>query len=60
MIGLSTRSLLAAVALCAAASAASAQKVRIETEAGAIVVQLAPDKAPVTVANFLRYVDEHR
>ncbi len=31
--------------------------VRIETEAGNIVAELYPDKAPVTVANFLRYVD---
>ena len=31
--------------------------VRIETEAGNIIAQLYPDKAPATVANFLRYVD---
>ena len=35
-------------------------RVRIETDSGAITVALAPDKAPATVANFLRYVDEHR
>jgi peptidyl-prolyl cis-trans isomerase A (cyclophilin A) len=54
----------AAVALVATAAvplvAQQAPRVRIETDSGAIVVQLAPDKAPVTVANFLRYVDEHR
>jgi len=33
------------------------QQVRIETEIGDIVVELHADKAPVTVANFLRYVD---
>ena len=33
------------------------QQVRIETEVGDIVVELYPSKAPVTVANFLRYVD---
>ena len=31
--------------------------VRIETEKGDIELELYPDKAPVTVANFLRYVD---
>lgn len=31
--------------------------VRIETEAGNIIADLYPDKAPATVANFLRYVD---
>lgn len=35
-------------------------RVRIVTDSGAIVVELAPDKAPVTVANFLRYVDDKR
>ena len=37
---------------------ASAQRVRLETEAGSIILELYADKAPVTVANFLRYVDE--
>jgi peptidyl-prolyl cis-trans isomerase A (cyclophilin A) len=31
--------------------------VRIETQAGNIVAELYPNKAPLTVANFLRYVD---
>ena len=35
-------------------------RVRIVTDSGTIDVALAPDKAPGTVANFLRYVDEHR
>jgi peptidyl-prolyl cis-trans isomerase A (cyclophilin A) len=34
-----------------------APRVRVETSLGAIVMELYPDKAPGTVANFLRYVD---
>jgi peptidyl-prolyl cis-trans isomerase A (cyclophilin A) len=30
---------------------------RIETELGEILIRVYPDKAPVTVANFLRYVE---
>ena len=35
-------------------------RVRLETDKGAIVLELAADKAPVTVANYLRYVDARR
>lgn len=35
-------------------------RVRIETDAGAITVEVYADKAPVTAANFLRYVNEKR
>lgn len=35
-------------------------RVRLETEAGAIVVELDGRRAPVTTGNFLRYVDERR
>jgi peptidyl-prolyl cis-trans isomerase A (cyclophilin A) len=46
-------------ALFASGSEASADTVlvRIETELGPIVAELYPDQAPLTVANFLRYVD---
>jgi peptidyl-prolyl cis-trans isomerase A (cyclophilin A) len=32
----------------------------MKTELGDILIEVYPDKAPVTVANFLRYVDEGR
>jgi peptidyl-prolyl cis-trans isomerase A (cyclophilin A) len=32
-------------------------RIRIETEVGDIVAELFPDRAPATVANFLKYVD---
>jgi peptidyl-prolyl cis-trans isomerase A (cyclophilin A) len=35
-------------------------RVVIETSAGAITLELYGDKAPITVANFMRYVDEKR
>ena len=38
-------------------SAGEAPRVVIETNHGNIVLELYPDKAPATVANFLRYVD---
>ena len=34
-------------------------RVSLTTTEGAIVLELYPDKAPITVANFLRYVDAH-
>ena len=39
---------------------AAAPKVAIQTSAGTIVVALEPKRAPLTTANFLRYVDAHR
>jgi len=35
-------------------------RVRLETDAGAIVVELDARRAPVTAANFLAYVDQNR
>ena len=32
-------------------------KVKVETTEGAFIVELYPDKAPITVANYLKYVD---
>ena len=40
-----------------AAQGVPAPRVRVETSLGAIVMELYPEKAPGTVANFLRYVD---
>lgn len=37
---------------------ADAQRIQLDTEAGSIVLELYADKAPGTVANFLRYVDQ--
>ena len=41
-----------------ARAAAQEPRVEIETTLGKIVVRLAPDRAPQTVKNFLRYVNE--
>ena len=35
-------------------------RVRLETEAGPIALALDARRAPITTANFVRYVDEHR
>jgi peptidyl-prolyl cis-trans isomerase A (cyclophilin A) len=59
-----TRRHLLAAAAALAASPAFAQpvrtRVRLQTDKGDILVELADDKAPITVANFLRYVDSGR
>jgi peptidyl-prolyl cis-trans isomerase A (cyclophilin A) len=62
--GFSRRSLWACAAALLWTTGASAQgetpKVRFSTTAGDFVVELYPDKAPKTVANFLQYVrDKH-
>lgn len=49
-----------AALLFAGGAIAAPPRVSMDTNLGTIVVELYPDKAPVTVANFLRYVDENR
>jgi peptidyl-prolyl cis-trans isomerase A (cyclophilin A) len=34
-------------------------RVRMETQQGLILIELYPDKAPISVANFLAYADRH-
>jgi peptidyl-prolyl cis-trans isomerase A (cyclophilin A) len=52
--------LVAAGCFAVHAWAADAPKVKFATSAGDIVVEVSPDKAPKTVANFLEYVrDKH-
>lgn len=63
--GIGRRSLLGAAGLLAAgtfpARAAGAKpRVVIQTDHGAIVVELEAGKAPITCANFLRYVDARK
>ncbi len=50
----------ACLSLGAVAGQGSAQKpvVVLDTSLGAITLELYPDKAPITVENFLKYVDE--
>jgi cyclophilin family peptidyl-prolyl cis-trans isomerase len=47
---------LVLLAALPAAVSAQAPRVTLETSAGVIVLELAPDRAPATVANFLEYV----
>lgn len=59
------RSLLPLLALVAAPLAAQTPapdtvRVALETSAGTILLDLEKAKAPITTANFLRYVDQHR
>jgi peptidyl-prolyl cis-trans isomerase A (cyclophilin A) len=57
---ISRRHLLAlAAALPLTAAAPTPVRVKMTTELGVIVLELYPDKAPVTVANFLAYADKH-
>jgi len=43
-----------------AARAGQPERVRLETSAGAIMIEVDSKHAPITAANFLRYVDEKR
>lgn len=63
--GIGRRTLLGAVGLVAASpvpvfAAAAKPRVAIQTDHGTIVVELEDRKAPITSANFLRYVDAHK
>lgn len=44
--------------LLALAPRAEAQSVRVTTDMGEFVIELQPDRAPLTVTNFLKYVNE--
>jgi peptidyl-prolyl cis-trans isomerase A (cyclophilin A) len=48
---------LAVPGMASKPTASSAPKVKLETSAGAVVVELYPDKAPLTVKNYLEYVE---
>lgn len=50
--------LAASLTFAGAVAAQTAPRVKLATSAGDIVVELAPDKAPKTVANFLQYVND--
>ncbi|MEP7244277.1 MAG: peptidylprolyl isomerase [Gammaproteobacteria bacterium] len=50
--------LLAMLLLAGFAPRAGAQAVRVTTNVGAFVIELQPDRSPLTVANFLVYVNE--
>lgn len=57
---ISRRRLLAlAAVLPLTAAAPGPVRVRMVTDLGPIVIELYPDKAPITVANFLAYADQH-
>ncbi|WP_428149262.1 peptidylprolyl isomerase [Brevundimonas sp.] len=51
---------LAGPALAQDAPAPALPHVQMETSAGRIVIEVEITKAPITAANFLKYVDEHR
>jgi peptidyl-prolyl cis-trans isomerase A (cyclophilin A) len=51
-----SRSIVAALALTAALTPALAQKVKLDTSMGVVVIELDAAKAPKTVDNFVQYV----
>lgn len=50
--------MMLAAGASAPAAAAGDPRVELDTSMGKIVVQLAPERAPITVKNFLTYVNE--
>ena len=57
------RAVLAGLALLATAQApvpTALPRIALDTSAGRIVLELEVAKAPITAANFLRYVDQKR
>lgn len=52
--------LIVALASLGTSAVAAGPRVRLQTEAGPIVIELAARQAPVTSANFLAYVDKRR
>ena len=65
MVGIGRRKVLAGAGALAASPAwaqapAANPKVAITTDHGVILVEIFQDKAPITSANFLRYVDTRR
>lgn len=59
MPGMLPAAFVVAVLMAQSSPARMAPVVAIETELGTIRVELDPEHAPATVANFLRYVNEH-
>ncbi len=51
--------ILILISLAACQTKESTIQCTIETELGAIVLELFPERAPITVGNFLKYVDGH-
>ncbi|MBE9462911.1 peptidylprolyl isomerase [Dyadobacter subterraneus] len=52
--------LLLLTGLLLSTSLVFAQKVLVETDLGNVILKLNPEKAPLTVSNFLKYVNAHR
>ena len=47
-----------AVLFFSSSTSAAQPRVEFDTSAGKILIELDPERAPITVANFLQYVDE--
>ncbi|ADL01184.1 peptidylprolyl isomerase [Brevundimonas subvibrioides] len=60
ILGLAVALVWPALAMAQDAAVAPLPRVALETSAGRIVIEVETGKAPITAANFLRYVDEHR